>query len=117
MKKLIIITILLMAGGFLSIDFAFAGAIEDRSIKQGFRIRQGVLNGELTAWEVKILKNEQRHIRRIKKVSRFDGRLTYRESRYIEKLQNRASRHIFRLKHNDARRYRRYVSSHRNRYQ
>ena len=117
MKKTMIITILLIVGGFLSIDITFAGVIEDRSISQGFRIRRGVFSGELTAWEVKILKNEQRHIRRIKKVSRFDGRLTYRESRYIEKLQNRASRHIFRLKHNDARRYRRYVSSHRNRYQ
>jgi hypothetical protein len=117
MKKLIIITILLMACGFLSIDFAFAGVIEDRSITQGLRIRQGILSGELTAREVKILKNEQRHIRRIKKVSRFGGKLTYRESRYIEKIQNRASRHIFRLKHNDARRYRRYISSHHHRYQ
>lgn len=117
MKKLIILTILLLAGGFLSIDFAFAGVFEDRSITQGLRIRQGILSGELTVREAKILKNEQRHIRRIKDVCRFDGKLTYRESRYIEKLQNRASRHIFRLKHNDALRYRRYISAHRHRYQ
>ena len=112
MKKLMIITILLIIGGFLSLDIAFAGVAEDRSITQRLRIRQGIISGELTPYEAKLLRHEQRHIRRVKKISWIDGRLTYRESRRIERLQNRASRHIYRLKHNDARRYRHYKNTH-----
>ena len=115
MKKLTIITILLIAGGFLALDNAFAGVAKDRSITQQLRIRQGILSGKLTPHEAKILKHEQRHIRRIKKIAWLDGRLTYRESRRIERLQNRASRHIYRLKHNDARRYQRHNNWHWNR--
>ena len=112
MKKLTIITIILMIGGFLLVDSASAGVAEDRSFNQRLRIRQGILSGELTPYEVKMLRHEQRHIRRIRKISWFDGRLTYGERRYIERLQNRASRHIYLLKHNDANRYRRYKNSH-----
>jgi hypothetical protein len=112
MKKRLIITILLLVGGFLAVDHAFAGIIEDRSHTQRLRIKQGISSGELIPREVKFLKHEQRHIRRIKKISWFDGRLTYSERRHIERLQNRASRHIYRLKHNDARRYRHYKHSH-----
>ena len=111
MKKLMILTILLMICGFHFADFALAGVSEDRSYKQRLRIRQGIINGELTPYEAKILKHEQRRIRRIKKMSWFDGKLTYRERRHIESLQNRASRHIYRLKHNDGRRYRHYINS------
>ena len=114
MQKRMIITILLSICGFLFVDHASAGLIENRSLRQQLRIRQGILNGELTPHEVKILKHEQRHIKRIKKISWFDGKLTSRERRQIENFQDRASRHIYRLKHNDARRYRRYKNSHRN---
>ena len=112
MKKLMIITILLIVGGFLSIDRAFAGVAEDRSFTQRLRIRQGILSGELTPYEAKILKREQLHIQKVKKISWLDGKLTYRESRRIERLQNQASRNIYRLKNNDARNYRHYKSSH-----
>jgi len=78
MKKLMILTILLMICGFHFADFALAGVSEDRSYKQRLRIRQGIINGELTPYEAKILKHEQRRIRRIKKMSWFDGKLTYR---------------------------------------
>jgi hypothetical protein len=107
-----IITILLIIGGFLALDNAFAGIAEDRSFSQRVRIRQGIVSGELTPYEAKLLKHEQRHIRMVKKISWFDGRLNYRESRRIERLQNRASRHIYRLKHNDARRYRHHKNAH-----
>lgn len=112
MKKLMIITILLMVGGFFAVDQAFAGIIEDRSQTKRLRIRQGILNGELTHSEVKFLKYEQRQIRRIKKIFWFDGRLTYSERLHIERLQNQASRHLYRLKHNDAHRYRNHEPSH-----
>ena len=112
MKKLMVVGILLIIGGLLFIDMAFAGVAEDRIFAQRLRIRQGILSGELTPWEIKVLKREQRHIRRVKKSSWFDGKLTYRESSQIERLQNRASRHIYRLKHNDARRYRHYKNAH-----
>jgi hypothetical protein len=58
MKKVIIISTLLIAGGFLSIDIAFAGVAEDRSFTQRLRIRQGIASGELTRHEAKILKRE-----------------------------------------------------------
>ena len=112
MKKLMICTILLIVGGFLFIDSATAGVAEDRSFTQRLRIRQGILSGELTLHEARVLRHEQRHIKRVKQLSWLDGRLTYRESRHIERLQNRASRHIYRLKHNDARRYRHYKKWH-----
>jgi hypothetical protein len=54
MKKLMILSILLMICGFLFVDRALAGVIEDRSFKQRLRIRQGILSGELTPYEVKI---------------------------------------------------------------
>ena len=111
MKKTMILTILAVIGGFLFADFALAGLIEDRSLNQRLRIRQGIRSGQLTPHEAKILKHEQRRIRRITKWSWFDGKLTLRERRHIERLQNRASRHIYRLKHNDGRRYRRYKNS------
>ncbi|MGD9363551.1 MAG: hypothetical protein PVH85_32105 [Desulfobacterales bacterium] len=111
MKKTIILTILSVIGGFLFADFALAGFIKDRSSNQRLRIRQGIISGQLTPYEAKILKHEQRRIRRIKKWSWFDGKLTRRERRHIESLQTRASRHIYRLKHNDVRRYRRYKNS------
>jgi hypothetical protein len=65
-----------MIGGSLLVDLASAGVIQDRSFNQRSRIRQGILSGELTPYEVKILRHEQRHIRRIKKLSWFDGKLT-----------------------------------------
>ena len=117
MKKRMIITILLIVGGFLFIDMAFAGVIEDRSMKQGLRIHQGIVSGELTPHEVRLLKNEQRRIRKIKKISWFDGKLTYWERHHLENLQNRASRRIYQLKHNNARHDRRYINWHRNRHQ
>ena len=113
MKRLSIITLLMIIGGVLPANGASAGVIEDRSIRQRLRIRQGILSGELTPYETKILKHEQRHIRRIKRLSWLDGRLTYHERRHIERLQNRASRHIYRFKHNEAYRYRRHAPSHR----
>ena len=112
MKKGLIVATLLMIGGLLAVDNAFAGRIEDRSHTQRMRIRQGIWSGELTRGEVKFLKHEQRRIRKIKKISWFDGRLTYSERRHLERMQNRASRHIYRMKHNDVRRYRHHKPSH-----
>jgi hypothetical protein len=72
-----------MVGGFLAVDQAFAGIVEDRSQTQRLRIWQGILSGELTHYEVKFLKYELRQIRRMKKISWFDGRLTYSEGQHI----------------------------------
>ena len=112
MKKMIIITILVMIYGFLFANQALAGVIEKRSLKQRLRIRQGILSGELTRSEAKILRREQRRIRIVTERAWADGKLTRRERRRIKRMQNHASRHIYRLKHNDIRRHWRYRHSH-----
>ena len=112
MKKMMIITIMVMIYALLFANQASAGIIEKRSLKQRLRIRQGILSGELTRPEAKILRREQRRIQIVTERARADGKLTRRERRRIKHLQNRASRHIYRLKHNDIRRHWRYRHSH-----
>lgn len=112
MKKMMIITIIMMICGFLFTNQALAGVIQERRFKQRLRIRQGILSGELTLSEAKILRQEQHRIRIVTERAWADGKLTYRERRRIEHLQNRASKHIYRLRHNDARRHWRYRHSH-----
>jgi hypothetical protein len=104
MKKIMIITLIGMIGGFLFTNQASAGVIEKRMHKQRLRIQQGILSGELTRSEAEFLKREQRHIREVVKIAWEDGKLKKRERRHIHKLQNRAGKQIHRLKHNDARR-------------
>ena len=105
MKKMILLTIMTMAFGFLVTNNARAGVIEERMQKQRWRIKQGVQSGELVRFEVKILKQEQRRIKMSKRYALSDGRFTRKERRRIMRMQNHASRHIYRLKHNHIRRY------------
>jgi hypothetical protein len=57
MKKTMMLTILSVIGGFLFADLALAGLIEDRSSYQRLRIRQGIISGQLTPYEARILKH------------------------------------------------------------
>lgn len=99
-----LLTILAITFGFLVTNNARAGVIEERMLKQGRRIWQGIQSGELVQFEAKILKQEQHRIKTATRYARSDGRFTRNERRYILKMQDNASRHIHRLTNNNIRR-------------
>ncbi len=104
MKKIgIIFTIVAVTITFLGIDFAYAGRIAERQIRQHQRIHQGVARGELSCCERRALVREQRRIERCKRAAWSDRRRTYREHRRLERKLKRASRHIYRSRHNHVR--------------
>jgi hypothetical protein len=71
-----------------------------RQAAQQGRIQQGAQNGELTAGETKLLRKEQRHIRRAERRAKADGDVTVAERKKLDRKQDRSSRHIRRAKHN-----------------
>lgn len=101
MKKLAILTVMLMISLFISVDMAQAGKAGNRQIKQQKRIHQGVKSGELTRKETLRLEREQRRIQKTKKEVGKDGKLTPKERLRLEQQQNKANRDIYRLKHNE----------------
>ena len=76
MKKMILLTIMAVTFGFLVTNNARAGVIDERIQKQRWRIKQGIRNGELVRFEVKILKQEQHRIKMAKRYARSDGKFT-----------------------------------------
>jgi hypothetical protein len=100
MKKIVILISLVLIFSYVSIDFAQAGRVGDRQIKQQKRIHQGLKSGELTQKETLCLEREQRRIQKTKKEALKDGELTPEERLRLERQQNKANRHIYRLKHN-----------------
>ncbi|HCM74908.1 MAG TPA: hypothetical protein DIS90_00905 [Cytophagales bacterium] len=71
-----------------------------RQKAQRARMVDGRIDGEITNREAKLLRAEQRHIRRAERRAKADGEVTGLEKRKLERKQNRASRHIRRAKHN-----------------
>ncbi|MEM8893156.1 MAG: hypothetical protein AAGC88_01180 [Bacteroidota bacterium] len=69
-----------------------------RQVKQRARIAQGVASGEVTRFEAKQLRTEQRIINRTEQRMEADGLVTRREQRKLTKMQNKASRDIRRQK-------------------
>ena len=108
MKKLLVSITMALGLGVILVNQATAGVIEERRHNQKLRIRHGVITGELTRGEVRVLKKEQRRIHRKLKRAWADGQMSRREWRRLENLQNRASQHIYRLKHNSNFRHRAY---------
>ena len=86
---------------FVFADFAFAGRVKNRQVRQQKRIHQGIKSSELTGREVYRLEREQHRLQRSKRRALSDGTLTAKERIRLEKQQDRASRHIYRAKHND----------------
>ena len=101
MKKLAILTVMVMIFFFISFDMAQAGKAGNRQIKQQKRIHQGVKSGELTRKETLRLEREQCRIQKTKQEALKDGELILEERLRLERQQNRANRHIYRLKHNE----------------
>jgi hypothetical protein len=69
-------------------------------IKQQKRIKNGVQNNELTRRETIKLSQQQKHIKRSKKVAKADGIVTRKERASIRRQQNNASANIYRKKNN-----------------
>jgi hypothetical protein len=71
---------------------------DNRQVKQGARIREGVKSGELTHREAKRLRKEQRVINRTERRMEADGEVTGAEKAKLERMQDRASKDIYRQK-------------------
>lgn len=101
MKKM---SIMVLAGVLASLlaSAAFAGTprIDRREARQGVRIVDGRMSGQLTRGEMARLRAGQRHVRRMERRAESDGIVTRRERWRIEHVQDRESRTIYRLKHN-----------------
>ena len=75
--------------------------IERRIDRQQMRINQGIRSGELTRFEAKKLRKQNRRIIRLKRDYMRDGRLNHRERHALMERLDRASKRIYRMKHND----------------
>jgi hypothetical protein len=71
-----------------------------RGQMQQARINQGVRSGSLSKGEARLLRAQQRQIRRSAKIARMDGKVTIHEQRRLAKQQKHADRSIRRAKHN-----------------
>ena len=91
---------------------AWADRSNIRGDRQTQRIRQGIRSGEITRPEVRILKNDQRHIDQAYHRALADGHLNWRDRQRLEKMQDHASRDIYRAKHNNARQRHAVVHKH-----
>ena len=102
MKKFSLTMMLIaVVTSFVFADFAFAGRVKNRQVRQQKRIHQGIKSSELTGREAYRLEREQHRLQRSKRRALSDGTLTAKERFKLEKQQDRASRHIYRAKHND----------------
>jgi len=103
MKKLSIVTVIMMIALFISVDMAQAGRSRagNRQIKQQKRIHQGVESGKLTRKEATHLEREQHRIQKSKQNALKDGKLTQEERLRLERQQDQANKHIYRLKNNE----------------
>lgn len=75
--------------------------VDRREARQQYRIGQGVGSGQLTRGEARRLERGERHIRRMERWAKADGRVTPRERMRLHRALNHESRRIYRLKHND----------------
>lgn len=102
MKPFGIIIAAAVVTGLLWSDSALAGEIKKRQVKQQARISEGIESGELNQNEIRNLEQEQNRIRKFKRKSLSDGKLTVRERVKIDNMQDRAGKHIYGSKHNKA---------------
>lgn len=101
MKTKIIILSLAFAGFALTASAQTVTPKINKTQKvQQVRIAHGVANGTLTKREVKLLKVQQGHIRRVERRAKADGVVTPRERAVINRKQSKASRQIKQQKRN-----------------
>jgi hypothetical protein len=98
MKKLILVPFILIAAVAFSQERT--PRTDVRQANQQTRIAQGRATGEVTQRETRVLRAEQRNIRRTERRAKADGNVTVAERRKLERKQDRSSRHIRRAKNN-----------------
>ena len=74
--------------------------VDRREARQHVRIHQGARTGTLTRGEAMRLRAGQRHVHRMERRAKADGRVTVRERARMTHAQNHQNRAIYRLKHN-----------------
>ena len=74
---------------------------DNRQERQSSRIRKGVKSGELTRYEAKKLRKQQKEIANLSQKLKRDGKLSRHERQKLERRQDAASKKIAGLKHND----------------
>ncbi len=77
---------------------ALAGTIEEKTIRQDERIKDGVESGSLTEKEAQRLNKAQERIEALEDKYAADGRLSRKEERKIRKLQAEQSQKIYKEK-------------------
>jgi len=113
MKRYLTGTLLLILGLGLALPAFARSSLYDLERQQMRRIQQGIHSGQLTRKEAKVLRREQRDIRRLKRHFVRDGRVSRHERRVLRKRYARADRRIYRYKHNRHTSYtRRYSGDH-----
>lgn len=75
---------------------------EQRQDNQAERIQAGKSNGELTSYEAKRLRREQKLIDKAEDHANADGKVTKKEERRLHRMQNAASKDIKRQNHDKA---------------
>jgi hypothetical protein len=75
-------------------------SLDRREWRQHERIRQGVRSGQLTRREARHLRLGQRHLRRMERRARADGRIGPRERLRLHRALGRQDARIWRLRHN-----------------
>ncbi len=98
-------SVLFIPGVILAKDPMATNPYQRRQHNQTDRIKAGVKTGELTRYEARKLKREQRQIRKYRQQATRDGRVTGHEKRTIARLQNKANSHIYNARHNRQRQY------------
>jgi hypothetical protein len=94
MTSLLTKTALAAAATIITMTPALADRVDQRQHKQAQRIEQGVRSGQLTGYEARKLKAEQKKIAVTERKFERDGKLTRNERTYLNKQQNQAGRHI-----------------------
>ena len=98
--KIAILTLAFAGLAFTASAQTTARTVNKKQKVQKARVAHGVANGTLTRREAKVLKVQQRHIRKVEKRAKADGTITPRERAILNKKQARASRNIKVLKNN-----------------
>ena len=101
MKKFVLFLMVLFGVQF----YVVAGASTTVGNSQKKRVAHGIINGELTRFETKKLVQQQKHIKREKRLAKADGVITRRERSHIRHDQKIANQSIYREKHDAQKRF------------
>ena len=83
MKKITINSLLILLALGLTMPVFARGSLYDMQREQRWRIKEGIHSGELTRKEARVLRREQRNIRRMKRHFVRDGRISRQDRKSV----------------------------------